>query len=66
MEKNLLTFQLTGKKLKRKEKLFITLTITQKGSFLVGCGLNKMHVSKILTYGILNLLEQHQDYYHTI
>ena len=40
MEKNLLIFLSTGKRLKRKEKLYITLIIIQKVIFLVGCGLN--------------------------
>ena len=66
MVKSLLTYLLTGRKLKRKEKLYITLTITQKDISLGGCGLKIALDLGTLNYGTLNPQELPQDYYHTI
>ena len=64
MVKSLLTYLLTGRKLEKKERLFITSIITQKVTFLDGCGLKKPLDLETLIYGTLSHLELLQDCYH--
>ena len=58
MVKNTSIFQLTGKKLKRKENTSTTLTIIQKDISLDGCGLKNLVDSNILIFGSLNQQEE--------